>query len=115
MLSAEHAELLACKAALAYIATNSICPVTIETDCLLILQRQLCQRGMSNTSELGRIYELKHEMALLHQIRLVHVKCDANKAAHAIAAYAATNNQEFSWSNVPSFIQDVIASELCTI
>ncbi|XP_062028887.1 uncharacterized protein LOC133744874 [Rosa rugosa] len=111
-----HLEKKACKAALAYIATNSICPAIIETDCLL-LQQQLCQRGMSNTSELGRIYEdLKHEMALLHQLRVVHVKRDdAKKAAHAIAAYAAINSQEFSWSNVPSFIQDVIASELCTI
>ncbi|XP_024164458.1 uncharacterized protein LOC112171517 [Rosa chinensis] len=55
LLSAEHAELLACKAAIDLIVDRSLQPAIVETDSLIV-QQQLVGVG-NNLSRLGRIYE----------------------------------------------------------
>ncbi|XP_061998963.1 uncharacterized protein LOC133716270 [Rosa rugosa] len=109
--SAEHVELLACKEAFGYVMEHGLCPVILETDCL-VLKQQVCQEELQNYSILGRLYEdLSKDLKEVNQVRIIHARREANMAAHKLAAHAADLDQAFFWSNIPSFIQDVIESE----
>ncbi|XP_024162452.1 uncharacterized protein LOC112169623 [Rosa chinensis] len=86
-------------------------PVIFETDCL-VLQQQLTQARTPNTSFLGRLYEdIGDDLSLMVSSRIVHVRREANKAAHALADYASAQDQNFFFLSVPSFIHTVIGAE----
>ncbi|XP_062014109.1 uncharacterized protein LOC133730559 [Rosa rugosa] len=104
--SAEHVELLACKEAFGYVMEHGLCPVILETDCL-VLKQQVCQEELQNYSILGRLYEdLRQDLKEVNQVRIIHARREANMATHKLAAHAADFDQAFFWSNIPSFIQD---------
>ncbi|XP_024163724.1 uncharacterized protein LOC112170610 [Rosa chinensis] len=113
LLSAEHAELLSCKEALELIIEPSLQPAIVETNSLVIKQ-QLSSSGV-NLSRLGRIYEdLGVLLEALPNVRIVHIRRDANKAAHLMAAQASATGQALFYSSVPSFLHEVITHELCS-
>ncbi|KAM5569439.1 hypothetical protein ABKV19_016788 [Rosa sericea] len=112
LMSAEHAELLACKEALEFILERSLQPAIVETDSLVIKQ-QLSHAGV-NLSRLGRIYEdLGVLLETLPNVTIVHTRRNANKSAHLVAAKASTTSQNLFYSSVPYFLHDVINHELC--
>ncbi|XP_062028960.1 uncharacterized protein LOC133744958 [Rosa rugosa] len=112
LLSAEHAELLACKATIDLIVDRSLQPAIVETDSLIV-QQQLVGVG-NNLSRLGRIYEdLKLQLDARPNVKVIHTRREANVAAHLTAAQALSSGQTFYCSSTPSFLHDVIASEYC--
>ncbi|XP_062018153.1 uncharacterized protein LOC133734539 [Rosa rugosa] len=114
LLSAEHAELLACKCAVKFIMEQVTQPVILETDSLVV-QQHLTTAGDANSSLLGRVYEdLLVQLADLPNVRITHVNRKGNMAAHLVAAQASTLGVSMDFNHVPSFLTAVIAAELCT-
>ncbi|XP_062021026.1 uncharacterized protein LOC133737505 [Rosa rugosa] len=108
--SAEHVELLACKAAVDFVLENNMQPIIFETDCL-VLQQNLSRRDR-NTSLLGRVYDdIADDMELIPCSRILHVRREANVAAHLLAAHASATEQDFLLSSIPPFLHNVIAAE----
>ncbi|XP_062007579.1 uncharacterized protein LOC133724753 [Rosa rugosa] len=67
---------------------------------------------VNNSSLLGRIYDdLNEDLELIPCMRIMHVRREANSATHLLAAHAIANGQDFFFSSVPSFIQNVIAAD----
>ncbi|XP_024178797.1 uncharacterized protein LOC112184787 [Rosa chinensis] len=112
LLSAEHAELLACKEAFLLIVEYSLQPVIVETDALTV-EQQLTGMG-NNLSLLGRIYDdLGFLLKEMPNVCLVHTRREANKATHLMAAQASSTGLTFLCSEVSSFLASVITSESC--
>ena len=56
LISAEHAELLACCKAIEFAQVHGFCPAILETDAMEV-KRQLQELSIPNTTVLGRVYE----------------------------------------------------------
>lgn len=109
--SAEHVELLACCKAVDFSITQGFFPLILETDAHMV-QRQLGAVGSPNTFHLGRIYEdLWRKLELAGSWKICYTRRDSNVAAHSMAAYASTLEQEVFFFSVPRFIQSVLTAE----
>ncbi|XP_050386981.1 uncharacterized protein LOC126803234 [Argentina anserina] len=107
LISAEHAELLACCKAVDFH------PSIIETDAMEV-KRQLDAANMPNTSTLGRMYEdLCEKMAEGGTWKVTYANRRINTAAHLLAAHACSWEQEKFYFSVPDIIQAAIAADYC--
>ncbi|KAM5550535.1 hypothetical protein ABKV19_027609 [Rosa sericea] len=111
LLSAEHAEALACQAAVQFVLQHNMMPVLFETDSMLV-QRQVSGHGSLNTSVLGRIYDDLGEMlASTPNVRISYTKRGANTVAHLLADYAKSLQQETFFFSAPIFLQAALAAD----
>ncbi|XP_024196456.1 uncharacterized protein LOC112199714 [Rosa chinensis] len=95
LVSAEHAELLACKMAVEFLVHHDFRPAVLEKDALVV-QRQLVSCNGNNTSLLGRLYDdLTESLAVHTDIAVTSMGRQANKVAHSLAAHACSENQDF--------------------
>ncbi|XP_061993271.1 uncharacterized protein LOC133711122 [Rosa rugosa] len=110
LLSAEHAEALACHAAVKFVLHHNMMPVLLETDSLLV-QRQVSAQTTSNTSVLGRLYDdIGEMMDLFPNVRINHTRRGANLVAHLLADHAKSLQQETFFFSALTFLQAAIAS-----
>ena len=113
LISAEHAEVLACSKAVEFAETHGFTPAILETDALEV-KRQLLEDVVSNTSVLGRIYDDLRLHLRQHGTWMVsHVGRRGNMVAHSLASHACSLDQDEFYFSSPSFLQAAIAAELC--
>ncbi|XP_062006063.1 uncharacterized protein LOC133723263 [Rosa rugosa] len=111
LLSAEHAEALACKLAFDFVLDQVLVPAIVETDSQLV-QQQLCRSEGSNFSQLGRLYDdLGSTLRAHSNLKVVYTRRVANKAAHLMAASASSLSRECFYFSPPPFLLAVIAAE----
>ncbi|XP_024177825.1 uncharacterized protein LOC112183708 [Rosa chinensis] len=115
LLSPEHAEILACKAAVEFAGEHGFGPAILETDALEV-QHQLPRCALANLSLLGRIYDDVGILLKSHNVvQVLHVDRQGNGVAHVLATYGHSLRQNAFYFSVPDFLQAVIATELCTL
>ncbi|KAM5553802.1 hypothetical protein ABKV19_025832 [Rosa sericea] len=111
LISAEHAEVLACQRALLFAIEQGFMPAVLETDAQEV-QRQIGQASI-NTSALGRIYE---DLSLLVEnhinLRVVHVDRKANSIAHSLAALGSRLEADCFYFSAPNFLMAALAAEV---
>ncbi|XP_062010699.1 uncharacterized protein LOC133727086 [Rosa rugosa] len=111
LLSAEHAEVLACQAALAFVRSHNMMPVILETDSSLV-QRQVSSRATRNTSLLGRIYDdIVEALRFYPNVSILHTMREANLVAHLIADHAKSLQYESFFFSTPTFLMAAVAAE----
>ncbi|XP_062014298.1 uncharacterized protein LOC133730791 [Rosa rugosa] len=115
--SAEHAELLACSMAVAFLLHQEFRPAVVETAApcdALMVQRQVTNHIGSNTSPLGRLYDdLAAILAANTDIHITYKGRTANMVAHILAAHACSEPQDFFFFSTPSFLQAAVAADVC--
>ncbi|XP_024159725.1 uncharacterized protein LOC112167011 [Rosa chinensis] len=115
LLSSEHAEILACKAALEFAGEHGFGPAILEIDAFEV-QHQLSRCASANLSLLGRIYDDVGILLKSHSVvQVLHVSRQGNGIAHVLATYGHSLRQNAFYFSVPDFLQVVIAAELCTL
>ena len=103
LISAEHAEILACVKAYDFVMQQDLGPMILETDALEV-KRQLELLNTPNTSRLGRLYDdLAFKLANEGVWRVCHIGRKGNTAAHAMGAYGVHLLQDEFYFSVPSF------------
>ncbi|XP_062028675.1 uncharacterized protein LOC133744609 [Rosa rugosa] len=111
LLSAEHAEVLACQAALEFVRSRNMMPVILETDSSLV-QRQVASRATRNTSLLGRIYDdIVEALRFYPNVSILHTRREANLVAHLIADHAKSLQYESFFFSTPTFLMAAVAAE----
>jgi ribonuclease HI len=112
VVSAEHAELLACQAVVSLVIERSLSPVIIETDSIVV-QQQLTSNVGLNSSILGRLYDdVRRALESIPSSRLCHTKRQANIAAHLLARSSFSSGHDFDWPTIPpDFISHVLVSD----
>ncbi|XP_062101909.1 uncharacterized protein LOC133809260 [Humulus lupulus] len=111
-MSPELAEVMGIREALSWIKQKKWSNVTIETDCLLVIQALRSNATMA--SYFGDIvFECKRLSQVSSNISIVFVKRSANKVAHALArASYIPADRIFKVGDIPSSIMDVLLNEV---
>ncbi|KAL8136154.1 hypothetical protein AgCh_010667 [Apium graveolens] len=106
------AEALAIKEALSWIKTMEWNVVTIESDCLVVVQ--MIRSSAPMRSRLGQvIQECKEIIREANNLKLYFIKRSANMPAHELAHVAHMYpDRIFDWSSVPVKVRDCIQYDL---
>ncbi|XP_024200160.1 uncharacterized protein LOC112203423 [Rosa chinensis] len=115
LLSAEHAEILACQAAVRFVLDHNMMPAVIETDSLLVKQ-QAAINSSSNTSLLGRLYDdISEVLRSIPNVQIIHTRREANQVAHLLADHAKSLYREAFYVSAPSFLAAALAADAITM
>ena len=113
LVSAEHAEAIACSKAVEFAQVQGFSHAILETDALEV-KRQLDCFDSSNTSVLGRLYDdLKFHIRDQGLWKVSHTHRLGNIAAHSLAAHACSLLRDEFYFSTPSFLAAVVTAEQC--
>ena len=105
------AEAIAVKEALSWAKEMESQPITVETDCLVVVQ--LIRSTAPIRSRLGQVIEDCRDLIRSNNFRLYFVKRSANMSAHELAQVSHMYpDRNFNWHSIPASVKLCIQNDL---